>query len=118
MRQHGDHLVFSHRRDRMVKIAGIRLDLGDVTDACLRCGIDEPVVLLHGGSLVVFYEGVDGERRPMADDAHLERASRLRQVLPDYAVPSRFEFVSAMPRNTNGKVDRGELAQRLTNEYS
>jgi non-ribosomal peptide synthetase component F len=118
MRQHGDHLVFSHRRDRMVKIAGIRLDLGDVTDACLRCGIDEPVVLLHDGSLVVFYEGVDGERRPMEGDAQLERASRLRQVLPDYAVPGRFEFVATMPRNTNGKVDRGELAERLANQGS
>jgi len=118
MRQHGDHLVFSHRRDRMVKIAGIRLDLGDVTDACLRCGIDEPVVLLHDGGLVVFYEGVDGERRPMEGDVQLERASRLRQVLPDYAVPSRFEFVAAMPRNTNGKVDRGELAERLANQGS
>lgn len=116
MRAHGDHLVFSHRRDRMVKIAGIRLDLGDVTDACLRCGIDEPVVMLYDGGLVVFYAGVDGERRPMEGDTQLERASRLRQVLPDHAVPSRFEFVAAMPRNANGKVDRGELAGRLTGD--
>jgi non-ribosomal peptide synthetase component F len=114
MRTHGDHLVFSHRRDRMVKIAGIRLDLGDVTDACLRCGIDEPVVMLHDGALVVFYAGVDGERQSMEGDAQIDRSSRLRQVLPDYAVPSRYEFVAAMPRNANGKIDRGDLAARLT----
>ena len=74
--------------------------------------------MLHDGGLVVFYAGVDGERQPMEGDAQIDRSSRLRQVLPDYAVPSRYEFVAAMPRNANGKIDRGDLAARLAADGS
>lgn len=111
VRRHRHHLVFSHRRDRMVKVAGIRLDLGDVADACLRTGLDDAVVLLHDDALVACYEGVDGVRRALAADELADRIDRLRELLPDYAVPGRFAHIAAAPRNANGKVDRVALAE-------
>lgn len=113
VRRHRHHLVFSHRRDRMVKVGGIRLDLGDVADACLRTGLDDVVVLLHDDQLVACYEGVDGERRPLDADERPQRVDRLGELLPDYAVPARFVHVVTAPRNANGKIDRTALADWL-----
>lgn len=113
VRRYGDALCFSHRRDGVVKINGIRLDLGDVTDACIRAGFAEPIVLVHDGRLALFYEGHGGERREMGDAEMIGAAQELRSLVPQYAVPSRFDFLESLPRTASGKVDRAALARLL-----
>ena len=114
VRQHGRHLCFAHRRDSVVKVNGIRIDLGEVTDACLRSGFGDPVVLTSAGRLVVFYEAFDGIDAPLDDVALVEVSRRLQARLPLYAVPSAFEFIEALPRSATGKVDRSALAKQLS----
>lgn len=93
---------FSHRADQMVKVNGNRVDLGDVTDACARAGIDQPVVLFDGRGLVLFVEADE----PLDVDA---LGAELRAMLPAYAVPSRHEVLARFPRTASGKIDRRAL---------
>jgi D-alanine--poly(phosphoribitol) ligase subunit 1 len=105
----GDHFVFrngracfSHRTDQMVKVNGNRVDLGDVTDACARAGLDQPVVVFDGTQLVLFVESAT----PLDTSAVLDS---LRSLLPAYAVPSRHHVVARFPRTASGKIDRRAL---------
>ena len=36
---------------------------------------------------------------------------QLKQYVPDYMVPKKFEFVDMIPVNANGKVDRKSLQE-------
>ncbi len=102
-------LCFSHRRDGQVKLGGVRLDLGEVADACARAGLVQPAVLFHDERLVVFYEGVD-ERAVALDDSTREPLlARLRELLPVVAVPTDLRHLEALPHNLSGKIDRGAL---------
>ena len=100
-------LEFVGRRDRMVKIRGLQADLGEV-EAALRsvASVDDAVTVPVTGSdgsvsLTAFVtsEGGDGAV-PLAD----LRAAVTRQSAA-HMVPSRFVFVSAIPRLHNGKPD-------------
>ena len=43
------------------------------------------------------------------DEAEVRQ--RLRDTLPSYMIPQRFQFPAELPRNASGKVDRRSLAQ-------
>ncbi len=97
------------RIDTQVKIRGFRIELGEV-EAALEAtgGISQAVVVARAGAdhadkMLVAY-CVAGD----ALDEGTLRAS-LGARLPDYAVPSRFVTLPALPLNSNGKVDRRAL---------
>jgi amino acid adenylation domain-containing protein len=104
--------VFLGRRDGMVKTRGYRVELGEVETALYQHpGVREAVVLpvpdeLLGNRLraVVCADGPDGLTRK-------EVLDHCRRRLPGYMVPDVVEFCEALPRNSNGKVDRARLAQ-------
>ncbi len=110
---HGDRLCFSHRRDGQVKISGIRVELGDVADACQRAGLEEAVVIAHQERLVVFHRGHDGHPGDVSDDRRSELIERLRELLPLPVVPADFRYVAELPRTISAKIDRRALAARL-----
>jgi amino acid adenylation domain-containing protein len=108
-----DGMVFhSGRTDRMVKVRGHRVELGDVEAALLR----------HPGltaAAVVSGQDDKGDTRLAAyvvraaeqgEDA-TPRAIRsfLLVQLPEYLVPGVIVPVDRLPRNANGKVDRQAL---------
>ena len=119
----GDHgfldgdgvLHFQGRRDRQVKIAGHRIEPGEV-EAAVRGvpGVREcaalPVPDAHGGhsTLALFYLADDGGPEPRA----LRRELTAR--LPRYLVPGVIRREDALPLNTNGKLDRARLLDALT----
>jgi D-alanine--poly(phosphoribitol) ligase subunit 1 len=97
-----DSLVyFSHRRDRMVKISGNRVDLGEVEAAAKQVGIINPVALFESGTLIVVGEG---EPQSVAD-----RREALSRLLPPYSVPATILFSRVHPRTPNGKIDRSAI---------
>ena len=102
------NLRFHGRIDDQIKIRGFRVELGEI-EAVLsqqQHVRQAAVVLRHEDGLdelVAFLTG-DG---PLADPRELR--AKLRERLPAYMVPSRFEIVDALPRLSSGKVDRKAL---------
>lgn len=97
------------RMDHQVKIRGFRVELGEIESALNRHpDIRESVVLARG-------EGEEGKRLAAYIVAKETEASvtalreYLGQIIPEYMIPARFIFLTALPLTVNGKVDRRAL---------
>jgi aryl carrier-like protein len=110
-------LSFLGRIDHQVKIRGFRIELGEIEAALLaHPEVAEAVVVARppraggdgGGPVLVAYHA-PGTGRESADAAELREL--LARTLPGHMLPSRFVALPALPRNPNGKVDRGRLPE-------
>ncbi len=100
------------RIDGQVKIRGFRVELGEI-EAVLEAhpAVREAAVLalpVRGALRLVAWVALDN---PKMDDDALRQV--LRERLPDYMVPHQFWREQALPKNHNGKLDRGVLRQRF-----
>jgi amino acid adenylation domain-containing protein len=109
----GDRVLrFAGRRDHMVKTRGYRVELGEIEyvlvsydDVEEAAAIAVPDELL-GNQIVAFCVMKNGE--------NLEQLKAFcRARLPLYMVPAEIFTHPALPRNSNGKVDRVSLATEL-----
>ena len=103
------NILFRGRIDDQVKLRGFRIELGEIEARIAALdGIHQAAVVLRHDDgldqLVAFLVGQDGA----APDALALRAA-LRDALPPYMVPSRFEPLDVLPRLPSGKVDRNAL---------
>lgn len=91
-------IVHIGRLDRQVKIAGQRVELGDI-EAALRSagGVDDAVVVAGPDQLVALCLGE--AREPV------ELRARLRTAVPPHMVPRRYLWLERFPLTANGKVD-------------
>ena len=102
-------LEFLGRRDTQVKIAGFRIEIGEIENTLLRVpGVRDGAVVVaerpgRGKQLTAFYGGP----RPL--DATVLR-ERLAGSLPAYMVPAAFHWCEELPLTANGKID----VKRLT----
>ncbi len=101
-------LEFRGRTDDQVKIGGVRVEPGEVTEA-LRAlpGVADAAVAPHDGRLaayVVTRETADG-RRPTPDSLR----DALRERLPAPLVPASLTPVERLPLTPAGKLDRRAL---------
>ncbi|GGK78916.1 AMP-binding protein [Mangrovihabitans endophyticus] len=113
-------LHFAGRKDRQVKIAGYRVEPGEVESAALRiAGIREcavvPVQAADGsyGHLAMFYtaEPIESGAVEGTDARAVRRA--LGRLLPHYMVPQQIRRRDALPATPNGKLDRASLLREL-----
>jgi D-alanine--poly(phosphoribitol) ligase subunit 1 len=96
-RRVGTHLHFSHRKDMMVKINGLRIDLGEIESAAKRCGFLNPVAFVVDKIIVLSAEAtVDAP----------QDVGALAEYLPRASMPATICLVSAHPRTVSGKLDR------------
>ncbi|WP_158592348.1 amino acid adenylation domain-containing protein [Noviherbaspirillum sedimenti] len=100
------------RMDNQVKVMGHRVELEEidahlrvVADADMVASVPWPMVEGAAQGLVAFVGA------SIIDDAQISRALKAR--LPHYMIPSRIFAIEDMPLNSNGKVDRKALRQRL-----
>ncbi len=104
------HLELLGRLDSAVKVRGHRVVLAEV-EAVLEslAGVRQAVVVTSadaGGDLrLTAYVAAPHQ----GADVALALQQRLRQTLPDYAVPGRVVVMDQLPRLPNGKVDRRAL---------
>jgi thioesterase domain-containing protein/acyl carrier protein len=104
------------RGDRMVKVRGFRVELGEVEAVLSRHqAVDQCVVLakqLVGDceaqqtcltAYVVLKPGESASTRALRDF--------LEEHLPDYAVPSKILLLASFPLSPNGKIDIQALSQ-------
>lgn len=110
------------RADDQVKIRGFRVELGEIeTVLAQQAGVGTVAVVLRQDQgidqIVAFIVREENHaENPAAStaiqsDAEFSAGLRgiLGTLLPPYMVPSRFEFMTEVPRLTSGKIDRNEL---------
>ncbi|GAA2461949.1 D-alanine--poly(phosphoribitol) ligase [Streptomyces mauvecolor] len=104
-------LVYRGRKDRMVKLSGYRLELGEIEAAVLRhAWLAEAAVVVHGegpaARLALYYT-----LRPHGVRPNLLGIKRhCSQYLPKYMLPHSATCLAELPRNANGKTDYRTLA--------
>jgi amino acid adenylation domain-containing protein len=107
----GGWLVYRGRRDRMVKVSGYRVELGEVEAAAARHpDIAAAAVVLTGqgadARLRLYYT-----RRPGAGRLNLVQIKQhCAKHLPAYMVPHLAAELDELPRNANGKTDYRRLS--------
>lgn len=105
-------LAFIGRADQQVKVRGFRIELGEI-EHCIAShpGVREcrAAVLTHGDTprLAAYVVASAPSSDAIVDEASLRAWAGSR--LPDYMVPSRVVFVSAIPLTAHGKLDLSEL---------
>jgi non-ribosomal peptide synthetase component F len=103
------------RSDQQVKIAGYRVELGEIEHQARRLpGITDAAAAAEAdasGNCVVHLF----VRRDVASDDALtgDVRAELASHLPSYMIPHKVQSVTAFPLNQNGKIDRRALLQTL-----
>ena len=106
-----DQIEVQGRMDHQVKIRGHRIELGEIEARLGEFpGLKGVAVTAHEVSsgrkqLVAYLLSPDGG----SPEVRSEIRDFLQQRLPDYMVPSFFEFLTAFPLTPNGKIDRKAL---------
>lgn len=97
-------LWISGRKDYQIKHMGYRIELEEIESAlCAVPGVCQSVCVhgtRYGNSCIAAVLCAE----PGLDE-HVVRL-RLQEHLPAYMIPSEIHFVSELPRNQNGKIDR------------
>ncbi len=106
------YLYFAGRKDQQLKVSGIRVSPEEIEAVLADIdGVSECAVMGLGsdeaGDRIVAFLLSDG---PFDSDAVMRHC---RQRLPAYMRPRRLVPVAAMPRLSNGKIDRGALRRGL-----
>jgi amino acid adenylation domain-containing protein len=98
------------RIDHQVKVRGFRIELGEIEAAlAAQPPVQQAVVTvqpdLSGEQRLVAYVITTPGDAPVVGDLR----AALKERLPDYMVPSTFQFIDAFPLTPNGKIDRQAL---------
>jgi amino acid adenylation domain-containing protein len=115
------NIEFLGRKDRQVKIRGIRIELEEIERILSgHPAIHEAAVIKkdfpNGSELLCAYV-TQKQGNPRKEE---EPADHLREYLhgqlPDYMVPDRIRFTAEIKKKNNGKVDYDELALEFERE--
>ncbi len=103
------NLIFHGRKDRMVKIRGYRVELGEIEEVIKQYkGIEEVAcvdVKVNGNdNICCYYSGKEGSPDKMKAFA--------AKSLPDYMIPEYFVYLEVIPRNDRNKIDYPSLKNR------
>ncbi|MEO8548660.1 MAG: amino acid adenylation domain-containing protein [Kofleriaceae bacterium] len=106
----GGELVYRGRKDRMVKLGGFRVELGEIEAALLRHpSVEEAAVLVldgdAGARLLAFCSPGNTDSGP----GLLEIKTHCSALLPRYMIPHALVRMPALPKNPNGKIDYLQL---------
>ena len=126
---HDGSFEFVGRRDDLVKLAGMRVELSEISFALAQCHPDvEQVVTMHMGrqdrptKVIVVFLSVPqllSQDAKMAVPIMSNEAVRManmaseqaRITLPEHMVPSVFIVLGGIPVTASAKIDRGALTR-------
>ncbi len=95
------------RRDRQVKVRGVRVELGEIEAALAAHPAVRTAAVLASGGRLVAYVAAGGDAGALQPEA---LRGFLRARLPEAMVPAGVVVLAELPRTASGKVDGGALA--------
>jgi D-alanine--poly(phosphoribitol) ligase subunit 1 len=101
------------RKDHQIKHMGYRIELEEIETACHSLSYIAEVAVIHGPKrgfsqiIAVMSLNYKKEKKEVLND--------LKNLLPDYMLPTIFYFEKEIPKNPNGKIDRRKLAKKYLN---
>ncbi|KQO33264.1 phenylalanine racemase [Flavobacterium sp. Leaf82] len=105
-----DEIIFKGRKDSLIKHLGYRIELGEIEHVIvntLKIAKNGCVVYnVNKKEITLFYEA--NEEIPVIDFR-----KELTKALPKYMIPTVYSFMKELPRNTNGKIDRLFLKNKV-----
>jgi amino acid adenylation domain protein len=112
MREDGN-IMFKGRKDSLIKHMGYRIELGEIEHVIendLKLVKYCCAVYHHSNKeIVLYYESED-------EISDKDFRTALTKVFPSYMIPSIFIKMRELPRNTNGKIDRLMLKNKVNEE--
>lgn len=104
------NIVFKGRKDSLIKHMGYRIELGEIEHVIENdlklvkycCAVYQYAMK----EIVLFYEN----DKKISDK---DFRTTLTKVFPAYMIPNVFEKMDPLPRNTNGKIDRLLLKNKV-----
>jgi amino acid adenylation domain-containing protein len=104
------NIEYLGREDHQVKIRGLRIELGEIENTIREHpGVTDCVAVVKKYSESVILIIAYLVARPEVETDALKHY--LRQRLPDYMIPNRFERIAEMPLTPSGKADRKALPE-------
>lgn len=104
------NIEYLGRLDNQIKIRGFRIELGEIESVLNRMeGIREAVVIAkeirQGDKRIIAFLVKDEEEKATLNDVR----KYLKEILPEYMIPSQITFIDKIPLSQNGKADRKAL---------
>lgn len=104
---------FKGRKDSLIKHMGYRIELGEIEHIiCNELKMVEYCCAVYNHQakeITLFYEKCD-----KIEPATFRKA--LSRIVPNYMIPGRYERCDLLPRNTNGKIDRLSLNNKVNGD--
>ena len=102
------NIEFCGRDDGQVKINGFRIELEEINKQIAEDSAVKQAASVVRGNEIYSFAVLEGNTISEAI------ISRLREVLPAYMIPSDIIFTDKLPLTGNGKVDRKQLINMIT----
>lgn len=112
-RREDGNVMFVGRKDFQIKHYGYRIELGEIENVAVALPFIENACVLYDfdkKQIVLVYESD-------ADVSVSEIRNGIGKILPKYMLPTRYERLTEMPRNPNGKIDRRLLNDALRDNF-
>ena len=104
-------LEYLGRRDRLVKLQGLRIELEEITSILLKQkNVSDAYVWIHNENGREELVGVVESCTTLDMDSVKEE---LRKKLPPYMIPGRLKQVNSFPVNCNGKIELDALSSLI-----
>lgn len=100
-------LICVGRADNQIKIAGNRVELGDIESAVLSLDEVKSCACIYTANRVVCYCCGDINEKALRQ--------KLKNEIPKYMIPNEFIVLEKLPLNANGKIDRKLLKESYEN---
>jgi amino acid adenylation domain-containing protein len=105
-----DEIIFKGRKDSLIKHLGYRIELGEIEHVIvntLKIAKNGCVVYnVNKKEITLFYEANE-------EISVIDFRKELTKALPKYMIPTVYSFMKELPRNTNGKIDRLFLKNKV-----
>ena len=108
-------LYWMGRQDQQVNILGYRVELPEIEGHIARSSELDPFAIVAMGEPLSIHLVIS--QRDLEDDGKdqlRDLQKNLEEVLPSYMWPTSLHALDELPRNSNGKIDRKAIVEKLS----